>query len=1137
MQTPSPPVRLASPSGLALELLANGSIRRIEHRGLVVNLFPGSAMEGGPANLYLRRAGRTPRAIPLLGPRSPARVALDPDRFAVWGAWDGLRFRVTLQLAASAPAWFWHVALHNAGPTPERVDLVHAQDVALADYGAIRRNEYYVSQYLDHTPLRHPARGVVLAVRQNLAVEGRHPWVLFGSLGSAVRFATDALDLHGLATRAGKPPPGLEGEGLPGRRLQHEHAMAALQDAELRLEPGARARLGFFGWLEPDHPEATSEADLRHVERALSLPEAAAPPETETGAEGEGVAPTLFSARPLLAALELDEDALRARFGEARHHAEREQGRLLSFFSGADRHVVLAAKERAVLRPHGQILRTGDALAPDEASLTSTVWMAGTFHSLVTQGHVNINRFLSTARSYLGLFRAPGQRVFVELDDGFHLLDVPSACEMEPGGCRWVYRYAGGLVEVRSRAPVDRHELGLEIEVLEGPNRRFLVSHHVAVGGDDGADPVALEWVHDAQGVLVRVPPGSELGRRFPQGCFRVDPDAETPIERVGGDELLFLDGRPRGEPFLVLRTAPTAWAGFRLSGRLVDAGPPDAGSPPARARAARDRARSERFWASTTGPLALSPAGESRAAEAAAALGSILPWFAHDAIVHYLAPRGLEQYSGGGWGTRDVCQGPVEWLRALGRFEVLRDLLLRVFRNQNPDGDWPQWFMFFERERQIRPPDSHGDIVFWPVLALAEYVLASDDATILDERLAFFHAEGDAHAEHASVWGHVERALACIARRVVPGTELAAYGHGDWNDSLQPVDPAMRERLCSAWTVVLHHQTLDTLARALRQLGRDEHTSPLEAWAARVRADFQRLLVADGELAGMAYFHPDGRVEHLLHPRDATTGIHHRLLPMIHAISSGLFDREQAREHVALIRKHLLAPDGARLFDRPPPYRGGPSRHFQRAESSSFFGREIGIMYMHAHLRYAEAMARWGDAEAFFLALRQANPIGIREVVPNARPRQANCYASSSDAAFADRYEAATRYAELRRGAVPVEAGWRVYSSGAGIAFRLVRECLLGLRLGRSRLGIDPVLPPSLDGLRAEVELDGRPLSVVYRVGATGVGPRALTLNGRPLAFDVEANPYRPGGALVRTHALQRALGEGSNQLVIELG
>ena len=78
--------------------------------------------------------------------------------------------------------------------------------------------------------------------------------------------------------------------------------------------------------------------------------------------------------------------------------------------------MVLPAKEGASLRPHGQILRTGDRLEPEEASLTTTVWMGGVFHSMVTQGHVSINRFLSTTHSYLGLFRAHGQRIFVEVD-------------------------------------------------------------------------------------------------------------------------------------------------------------------------------------------------------------------------------------------------------------------------------------------------------------------------------------------------------------------------------------------------------------------------------------------------------------------------------------------------------------------------------------------------------------------------------------------------------------------------------------------------------------------------------------------------------------------------------------------------
>jgi hypothetical protein len=71
----------------------------------------------------------------------------------------------------------------------------------------------------------------------------------------------------------------------------------------------------------------------------------------------------------------------------------------------------------------------------------------------------------------------------------------------------------------------------------------------------------------------------------------------------------------------------------------------------------------------------------------------------------------------------------------------------------------------------------------------------------------------------------------------------------------------------------------------------------PLDVAAAQVRADFAQRLLADGELAGFAYLHSDGRVDHLLHPRDRDTGIHHRRLPMIHAIIADLLSPEQGPE------------------------------------------------------------------------------------------------------------------------------------------------------------------------------------------------------------------------------------------------
>ena len=1124
------PLRITSSSGLRAEANLNGSLRRLDCEALCLALFVGNEVEGGPANLYLRRHTDKIEWTALLGPRSLTRFHIDPttNRLVGAGSWQGIDYSLELALAQGAKAWFWHVRLENTLSVPQRVDLTYAQDVALAPYGAIRLNEFYVSQYLDHTPLRHSKYGQMIATRQNQAVDGRYPWCLIGSLREGSSFATDAKQFHGLATRAGLAPVGLL-EELPNRRLQHEHAMVVVRDAPLQLAAKGTLTAGFFGLYEENHPDATSGADAERADAVLELPEAQpssarSDNNAHSAAQDSPSTATLFSSAPLLKTLDLDLEALRNLFGaQWRHEEIGASGERLSFFHGADRHVVLRAKELQVLRPHGHILRTGRHTTPDETALTSTAWMNGVFHSMVTQGHVSINRFLSTVHTYLGLFRSHGQRVFVRLGDSWQLLDVPSAFEMAPDACRWIYRHHGGVIQVRAEARHDPQDLALTIDVLSGPQLSFLISHHVALNDDDGSAPGAARWRRNGAQIILEPAANTDLGRRFPNGSFHIAPLPGTQFQQVGGDEVLFLDGRSRQQPFLCVVTAAATSAGLSIRANLVPAETP----APLQADPAVGLIPEVSMTIANTGALA----------ERVGHVADMVPWFTHNALVHYLSPRGLEQYSGGGWGTRDVCQGPVEMLLALDRPEPIRDLLLRVMKQQNPDGDWPQWFMFFERERGIRPGDSHGDIVFWPLVVLGQYLIASADATVLDEQVRFFDGRGPEAGEQATVWQHIQRALALIEKRVIPGTALAAYGHGDWNDSLQPVDPALREHMCSAWTVTLHFQMLGTLARALRSIGRASDAEPLESRAQAVHRDFQRLLLVDGVLAGYTIFEQGGHGRYLLHPDDKTTGIQYSSLAMIHAIIEDMLTPAQTHAHLQLIEKYLSAPDGVRLFDRPMPYHGGPQRIFQRAETATYFGREIGLMYTHAHLRYAQALAHVGDAQRFFHALCQANPIGIRSIVASATLRQANCYYSSSDAAFEDRYQASEEYDRVGRGSIALDGGWRVYSSGAGIALSLTLRRFLGLSCEAKVLRVDPVMPPELDGLRVNMTLRGRALEARYRVNEPGCGVTDIKLNGQSLKWVSEPNPHRRGAALVELPAVQQHLRAQGNVMEVQIG
>ena len=269
------------------------------------------------------------------------------------------------------------------------------------------------------------------------------------------------------------------------------------------------------------------------------------------------------------------------------------------------------------------------------------------------------------------------------------------------------------------------------------------------------------------------------------------------------------------------------------------------------------------------------------------------------------------------------------------------------------------------------------------------------------------------------------------------------------------------------------------------------------------MRDDFQRLLVVDGVLTGYALFEQSDRPRYVLHPSDKTTGVRYSALAMIHAILEDVLTPEQVREHLELIDTHLSASDGVSLLDRPMPYHGGPQWLFQRAEiAATFFGREIGLMYMHAHLRYAQALAHVGEADRFFHALARRTRSASARCAERTL-RQANCYYSSSDAAFEDRYQASAEYDRVRSGTIALDGGWRVYSSGAGIALGLIVRRFLGLSCESEVLSVDPVIPAALDGLRVETTLLGRHVEVRYAIRSAGCGVEKMELDGKAMCVN----------------------------------
>ena len=650
---------------------------------------------------------------------------------------------------------------------------------------------------------------------------------------------------------------------------------------------------------------------------------------------------------------------------------------------------------------------------------------------------------------------------------------MPSAFEIGLSDCRWIYRLDDRTIAVSAVASGDDPAMQWRI-VVEGKPCRFLVFGHLVLGERE-LDHAGRVEIDAANGRFAfRPDPASLWGQRYPDAVYHLVTSTPDAIETIGGDELLYADGKPRGGPYVALRTRATNELRFAVVGSMTD--PEAAGRLAAKyARGVEDSAMlapAARYWAHVTRGLRITGGGPD-----VAALDTLFPWLAHNAMVHLTVPHGLEQYGGAAWGTRDACQGPLEFLLTLEHDQPVKEILRIVFTQQHESrGDWPQWFML-EPYGAIRDRHSHGDVIVWPLKALCDYIEATNDLAFLDEPIAWRREDdSDTTARKDPVAAHVDKLLATVRERFIPDTHLIRYGEGDWNNSLQPADPKMRDWMVSSWTVALLFQQLNRYAEVLKRAGRNDEARGLSELAAAMREDFNRHLIRDGTVAGYALFDPDREEpELLLHPSDTRTGLRYSLLPMTRSIIAGLFTKKQAQHHLRLIRDHLLFPDGARLMDQPVAYHGGLEQVFRRAESASFFGREIGLMYVHAHLRYGEAMAVLREADALWEALQIASPITVTERLAHASPRQRNAYFSSSDAAFPDRYKASAEWQRVRDGTVAVDGGWRIYSSGPGLYTNVLLSHALGIRRRFGERMVEPVLPRSLGRVTLEMVIDGR--------------------------------------------------------------
>lgn len=1064
---------------LVFKILEGGDFYTIEYKYNQISMYKGTNLDGTLANIYMRLEKEgVIYYTKLIGVDSPSSVAIKNNAIIYQGTFEGVNYQVTFQVKNHT--WYWKVHLEGIG----EVTIYFGQDVSLNGPFA---NEAYVCQYLDHLALEDEY-GYHLITKQN---QGERFLLQSGSLTKTIAYATDGFDFFGKDYKFTNVPKAMIENSLPSKIYQYEFAYHTLQTEV--LDVSTKQDVVFYSsfvdnYLAMDEQKVDVNSILENYQN-LPLVEANNDDfhKLNLAIDFQNTYPyiplnTRSSFYKTLKPSMVDKEII--------------DKEVVSWFDENGKHYVDPIKEHYLERPHG-IIHISNGFKPiDDKTMTTTNWIFGIFNSHIAYGNTNFNKMLTHNKTPLNILKTSGERLFVKVDGKYQLLALPSLYTMDVASSSWYYQIKKDTLKITTTIAYDKALVQTKIESLLNKKYDFILTDNLMMGPEEFLQPIVYE-VNDSK-ITFKFANGTLPSNHYENYQFGFDTKTDGKF-KYGSDEIFYEDKKSRGYPILTVKYQKATEIEIMHTCKMSEEEHFDF----------EDIDSLEQNYLTNFKQNMNYFHIESLPKTDIARFNHIVKWYTHNALIHYASPHGLEQYGGAAWGTRDVCQGPIELFSSLGHYDIVRDIIKNIYTRQFEDnGDWPQWFMF-DKYKNIQAEDSHGDIIVWPLRTVAYYIEQTNDLSILDELVPYTKKHTAEFTEPVSIKDHILKEVASIVDSFVENTHLPCYGGGDWDDTLQPCNRDLTKKMVSGWTVLLLIEALEKF----NEVANDE----FKELTSKIKKDYKKYLLVDQIPAGFIHFGEKPSV--MLHPTDEVTNIKYRLLPFNRGIISEQFDKTKISKYLKIIDQNLMHPDGVRLMNTTVHYDGGIPKIFMRAETATNFGREIGLQYVHAHIRYTEAMAKIGDGKRVYHALNAVCPINIKKHVPNALPRQANVYFSSSDGNFLTRYQADQEFDLLRTGEREVKGGWRLYSSGPGIYLNQFITNFLGIKTYHNALYLDPVMPKTLKGLKVTYQYRGKLLNITYlQEGLI----KKVEVNGTLVENTLEKNQYRTCGILIDDNLLQ---------------